>query len=161
MHLTQDQGGYVFTSVIVGVDDQPSGRDAIALATDFAGPGGEFTLAHVHLGDPGYLRSSSTAFEEAERQRSLALLDAVREEARVQAGRICIGSSSVGRGLHELAERQRPDPLVVGSCRRGLIGRNLLGRHPGRTQRSSVRSRRRPGRIRKPGERFQGDRRRL
>jgi nucleotide-binding universal stress UspA family protein len=117
----------VFNNVIVGVDEQLGGRDAIALAKGLVLRGGELTLAHVHLGDPGFVRSSSVAFAEAERQRSLALLEAAREETRVEAGRICIGSASVGRGLHELAERQRADLLVLGSCRRGLIGRVFVG----------------------------------
>jgi nucleotide-binding universal stress UspA family protein len=33
----------------------------------------------------------------------------------------------VGRGLHELAEREGADLLVVGSTRRGLLGRAMLG----------------------------------
>jgi nucleotide-binding universal stress UspA family protein len=117
----------VFNNVIVGVDEQPGGRDAIALAKDLVVSGGELTLAHVHHGDPGFARSTSIAFEEAEQQRSLALLEGVREATDVAAGRIGIGSSSVGRGLHELAERQHADLLVVGSCRRGLIGRVFVG----------------------------------
>jgi nucleotide-binding universal stress UspA family protein len=32
-------------------------------------------------------------------------------------------SPSVGQGLHELAEHRQADLLVMGSCRRGLIGR--------------------------------------
>jgi nucleotide-binding universal stress UspA family protein len=122
-----DKEKQVFNNVIVGVDEQPGGRDAIALAKDLVVGGGELTLAHVHLGDPGFVRSSSVAFEEAEQQRSLALLEAVRESTDVEAGHICVGSSSVGRGLHELAERQQADLLVVGSCRRGLIGRVFVG----------------------------------
>jgi nucleotide-binding universal stress UspA family protein len=34
---------------------------------------------------------------------------------------------SVGRGLHELADRQHADLLVVGSTRRALLGRVLVG----------------------------------
>jgi nucleotide-binding universal stress UspA family protein len=117
----------VFNNVIVGVDEQPGGRDAIALAKDLVIKGGELTLAHVHFGDPGFMRGTRVAFAEAERQRSLALLGAVREETDVDAERIGMGSSSVGRGLHELAERQHADLLVVGSCRRGLIGRVFVG----------------------------------
>jgi nucleotide-binding universal stress UspA family protein len=36
-------------------------------------------------------------------------------------------ASSVSRGLHELAESQNADLLVVGSCHRGPIGRVLAG----------------------------------
>lgn len=117
----------MFTNVIVGVDGEQGGREAIALAKDLLSTGGELTVAHVHLGDPGFVRGSSVAFEDAERQRSLALLEAAREELGVEAGRLSVASSSVGRGLHELAERQNADLLVVGSCRRGLIGRVFVG----------------------------------
>ena len=37
------------------------------------------------------------------------------------------GSSSVGRGLHELCEVIGADLLVVGSSRRGVLGRVLIG----------------------------------
>jgi nucleotide-binding universal stress UspA family protein len=38
-----------------------------------------------------------------------------------------VDSPSVGRGLHELADAERADLLVVGSCRRGLLGRVMIG----------------------------------
>jgi nucleotide-binding universal stress UspA family protein len=116
----------VFNQVIVGVDGQVGGRDAIALAKDLMLAGGELTLAHVQLGY-GFVRGSSAAFDEAGRQRSLALLEAARDEAGVRTGRLSVRSSSVGRGLHEMAEGQGAELLVVGSCRRGLIGRAFLG----------------------------------
>ncbi len=117
----------MFKNVLVGVDEQAGGRDTVALAKDLVLTGGELTLAHVHLGDPGFRRSSNVAFDEAERQRSLALLEEVCHEMGIEAGRLSVASSSVGRGLHELAERQRVDLLVVGSCRRGLMGRVFVG----------------------------------
>ena len=39
------------------------------------------------------------------------------------------GSPAVGRGLHELAERQGADLVVVGSSGRGLLGRVAVGDH--------------------------------
>lgn len=117
----------MFTNVIAGVDGEQGGRDAIALARELLSPGGELTVAHVHLGDPGFGRSARVAFADAERERSLALLEAERTELGIEAGRLSVASSSVGRGLHELAERQHADLLVVGSCRRGLIGRVFVG----------------------------------
>jgi nucleotide-binding universal stress UspA family protein len=117
----------VFRNVIVGVDGQAGGRDAIALARDLVLTGGKLTLAHVYLGGPRFMRGVSGAFNEADRERSVALLEAAREQADVDAARLSVGSSSVGRGLHELAEHQNADLLVVGSCRRGLIGRVCAG----------------------------------
>jgi nucleotide-binding universal stress UspA family protein len=113
----------MFDNVIVGVDEQRGSRDAIALAQDLMAEGGELTLTHVHGGETMPVHSSNPGIEAAERQSSLKLLAAARDEVGVDAGRICIGATSVGRGLHELAERQHADLLVMGSCRRGLIGR--------------------------------------
>jgi len=117
----------MFRNVLVGVDERPGGRDAIALAKDLVAKDGELTLAYVHLGDPKPTRGSSPAFEAAEQERSRELLEAARAEAAIEAGVLWTGSPSVGRGLHELAERQRTDLLVVGSTSRSLIGRVLIG----------------------------------
>ena len=55
------------------------------------------------------------------------LLEKVRDEAGVDAHLRWQVSGSVGRGLHELCEMIAADLLVVGSSRRGLLGRVLLG----------------------------------
>jgi nucleotide-binding universal stress UspA family protein len=117
----------MFRNVLVGVDERPGGRDAIALAKDLVAEDGELTLAYVHLGDPKPTRGSSPAFDAAEQERSRELLEAARAEAGIEAAVLWTGSPSVGRGLHELAERQRTDLLVVGSTSRSLIGRVLTG----------------------------------
>jgi nucleotide-binding universal stress UspA family protein len=51
----------------------------------------------------------------------------VRGETGVEAHLRWYGSSSVGRGLHELCAVIGADLLVVGSSRRGLLGRVLIG----------------------------------
>jgi nucleotide-binding universal stress UspA family protein len=117
----------MFKNVIAGVDERQGGRDAIALAKGLLAEDGEFTLSYVHLGDATPVRGSSGAFEATERQRALELLETARAESQVEARLLCTGSPSVGRGLHELAERQHADLLVVGSTSRGLIGRVLIG----------------------------------
>ncbi len=116
----------MFINVIVGVDEQPASGDAIALAQNLMAAGGELTLAHVHRAETMPLHSSNPGLQAAERERSLALLARVRDAAGLDGARICIGSASVGRGLHELAEQEQADLLVVGSSRRGLIGRVLM-----------------------------------
>ncbi len=116
----------MFNNVIVGVDGQDGGRDAIALAQKLIAEGGDLALAHVHRGETMLVGSAKRGNEASERERSLELLSAAREQAGVEADRICIGSASVGQGLHELAEREHADLLVIGSCRRGLIGRVLV-----------------------------------
>ena len=47
----------------------------------------------------------------------------------IDAALLWTGSSSVGRGLHELAEVQRAVLLVVGSNTRSLFGRVMVGDH--------------------------------
>ena len=117
----------MFRNVLVGVDERPGGGDAIALGRDLLAKDGELTLAYVHVGEATPSRGASPAFQAAEQERSRELLEAARIEAGVDAGLAWTGSPSVGRGLHELAERRGTDLLVVGSTHRGLIGRVLIG----------------------------------
>ena len=60
-------------------------------------------------------------------EQAEALLETVREETGVEAHLRWRGSSSVGRGLHELCELLGADLVAVGSPRRGLLGRVLVG----------------------------------
>ncbi len=106
----------MFKNVLVGVDGSPNGRDAIALASRLVDSDGELTLAHV---------SRSEVFEEQE--DASKLLDEERTAADVEAELVHIVSTSPGRGLHEHAEKQGADLLVVGSCRHGAFGRTMLG----------------------------------
>ena len=55
------------------------------------------------------------------------MLDRERELAGIDAQLLVRGARPVGRGLHELAEEQRADLLVVGSTRHAVIGRVLMG----------------------------------
>jgi len=117
----------MFKNVIVGVDARQGGRDAIALAKQLVAQDGELAFAYVYRSDRMPVRGSSGAFEASERQRGLDLLSTARVESNVQAKLLAAGSPSVGRGLHELADRENADLLVVGSTRHGLIGRVLIG----------------------------------
>lgn len=117
----------MFKNVVVGVDDGEGGRDAIALARMLSGEGSELTLAHVYQGDSEASRASTPAYEAAQHERIRELLEKVSEETGVEAKLRWHGSPSVGRGLHELAELTGADLLVIGSSRRGLLGRVLIG----------------------------------
>jgi nucleotide-binding universal stress UspA family protein len=116
----------MFTNVIVGVDAQAGSRDAIALGKALAAQGVTLTLANVHGGETMPMRSSQPGIHADERRRALRLLDDACAESGVEAECVTIASPSVGQGLHELAERVDADLLVMGSCRRGLIGRVLV-----------------------------------
>jgi nucleotide-binding universal stress UspA family protein len=116
----------MFKQIVVGVDGRAGGRDAVALAKLLVAAGGELTLAHVVPGDAHACRGGP-AYEAPEAERAEALLKTVREEAGVEAHLRWRGSSSVGRGLHELCELIGADLVTVGSSRRGLLGRVLIG----------------------------------
>lgn len=116
----------MFDNVLVGVDGHEGGRDAIALARALVTEGGELTLAYVYRGDAHRWRGSSPPFEAAEEQDTHQLLGGVAEDAGIDAQVRSHGATSVGHGLHDLAETIGADLIVVGSSRRGLLGRVLL-----------------------------------
>jgi nucleotide-binding universal stress UspA family protein len=111
-----------FRTVIVGVDEQQGGRDATALATELLSHDGALTLAYVSLISHDLPPVSD----------SVSLPSRHRLPAGARGGEVDIDqvrrieASSVGRGLHELACAQEADLLVVGSCRRSLVGRVLI-----------------------------------
>ena len=117
----------MFKNVIVGVDGNEGGHDAIALARVLLADGGELTLGYVYHGDPHLWRGSSAAYDAAERNRAGELLEQTCEDAGIEAHLRWRGSPSVGRGLHELTETIGADLLVIGSSSRGLLGRVLVG----------------------------------
>jgi nucleotide-binding universal stress UspA family protein len=110
----------MFERIVVGVDGHEGGRDAVALARLLVAPGGTLTLAHVVAGDRGAPEASGA-------ERARALLESVRGDTGVEAHLRSHRSASVGRGLHELCEVTDADLLVVGSSRRGRLGRVLVG----------------------------------
>jgi nucleotide-binding universal stress UspA family protein len=117
----------MFKQIVVGVDGRAGGRDAVALAKLLLAADGELTLAHVVPVDAHAYRGASSPDEAPEAERADTVLETVREETGVEAHLRWRGSSSVGRGLHELCELIGADLLVVGSSRRGLLGRVLIG----------------------------------
>jgi nucleotide-binding universal stress UspA family protein len=117
----------MFKNVLVGVDDRQGGRDAIALATHLADEAGKLTLLNVHSGVLRPVDAAIPGAVAAEGERSHSLLEAERERAGVQAELVSVISSSPGRGLHQQAEEQQADLIVVGSCSRGAFGRAMLG----------------------------------
>lgn len=119
----------MFQRVMVAVDGRAGGDDAIALARFLSTPRTELSLAHVFHGDPAPWPGAHADWDAGDRGRARELLDAARSRAGVSAELRWTGASSVGRGLHELAERHQIELLVVGSSRRGILGRVLLGDH--------------------------------
>jgi nucleotide-binding universal stress UspA family protein len=116
----------MFNNVIVGVDGAEGGRDAVALAQALVAGDGQLTLAHVYSGH-GFIYPSGAVDAAVDREAARKLLTRARSEAEVDADLRWRASSSPGRGLHELCEAADADLLVVGSSRRGLLGRVLIG----------------------------------
>lgn len=113
----------MFDNVMVGIDGRQGGRDALALARRLAAPGAAFILAHTYAPFPGRSAALAQPLEQAEAEQLL-------QRERDLAGLSCslrTRCAAVGRGLHELAEESGADLLVVGSTRRALLGRTLLG----------------------------------
>ena len=117
----------MFENVLVGVDGSENGRDAIALASRLAGRGGTLTLAHVHRGEVTPSGMLTPGLEAAEREASERLLERERAAAGVEAELSACCAPLRARALHERAEEQRADLLVVGSCSHGAFGRAMLG----------------------------------
>src|SRR5690348_2626304 len=105
----------VFEHVVVGVDRREGGRDAIALAARLVSDGARLTLAHVYRGEVSAWRGAVPPFEPTERRQAEQELQTAAREAGVVAEVSCHGATSVGRGLHELAELAAADLLIVGS----------------------------------------------
>jgi nucleotide-binding universal stress UspA family protein len=118
----------MFDKAIVGIDGLSGGRDALVLARELTDDASALALAHVYLESQLPARGSPGVFQAGERRHSLALLEvAARSDSRTDAKLHAVDCHSVGRGLHELAERVGADLIVVGSTRRGLLGRVTQG----------------------------------
>jgi nucleotide-binding universal stress UspA family protein len=116
----------MFKHVLVGVDGTANGRDAIALASRLAGAA-KPTLVHVHPGEFHALHGTTPALLADEERAALKLLEDERAATGVDAEILSVVAASPGAGLHQVAEENGADLLVVGSCGRSAIGRAMLG----------------------------------
>lgn len=117
----------ISTTILVGVEGEREGRDAVALGCDLARAlGGRLLLVGVYAPVYGL---AAYAYELAERTDVEARLaraaDAVPDDLRAETRAIL--SSSVVRGLQELAERQAAELLVIGPTHRGHAARAFSG----------------------------------
>jgi nucleotide-binding universal stress UspA family protein len=117
----------MFDNVLVGVDGRPGGRDAIALASRLIDPDGKLTLAHVHSGPMRRAHAVTPGPLREEREASAKLLERERADSEVHAELVSVVGMSSGRALHQQAEEQHADLLVVGSYSRGVLRRAMLG----------------------------------
>ncbi len=117
----------MFKEIVIGTDVQEGGRDALALAKRLAAPDATLILTYISVGDPLVYRTDDARHMQEFKDQTLALLGAAGAAAGVDVTTRFVASTSPGRGLHELAEHEQADLLVVGSSRRSLLGRVLMG----------------------------------
>jgi nucleotide-binding universal stress UspA family protein len=115
----------VFVKVLVGVDGLQGGQDALALARILVAADAEITLAHVY--GRRLMPHHGAILRSARLREAQQLLARERAATGLEVGAVPCAERSVGRGLHLLAEQLGADLLVVGSSRRALLGRVLLG----------------------------------
>ncbi len=113
--------------ILVGIDGEEGGRDALALARALGGDGAELTLAYVAPGDGRATRAANLAFDAAVRADAELLLDHERAAAGVEAAVLLCEAPSVGSGLRHLAEEAGATIVVVGTSRRSALARLLGG----------------------------------
>ncbi len=117
----------MFKNVLVGVEGGPHGRDAIALASRLLQPDGKMTLVNVFSGATRPVDAVTPGMVEEDRARARAVLEHELEAAPAGTEVLAVDAMRAGEGLHRTAEDLGADLLVVGSSRRGLFKRVLLG----------------------------------
>lgn len=115
----------MFETIVVGIDGQPGGEDAIALATALASEDTRLIAVHAFPYEIQASRGSVTGYEEEMREEATALLATWVPGSRFE--RRVIADVSPGRALHFVADEVEADVVVVGACHRGRPGRVLLG----------------------------------
>jgi nucleotide-binding universal stress UspA family protein len=116
----------MFAKIIIGIDGADGGRDALALAKTLAGETAELVLVTSFPHDERRSRGTVAGFENLLRADvDKALLESAAGDSRCRVH--AIADSSPGRALHDEADRENADLIVVGSCHHGVLGRILVG----------------------------------
>lgn len=113
--------------VLVGYDGSDGGRDALALTRVFGEATGADALV-VTVFPYGPLPIPYETLDEEEAEKAQPLLD----EAKEQLGEMEVETRAFGGGspagvINDLAEKEEVETIVVGSPRRGPLGRTLIG----------------------------------
>jgi nucleotide-binding universal stress UspA family protein len=120
--------GAMFSTIIVGVDARPGGRDALALAAQLGEKfGGRLIAVHAYPYDYFISRGTDASFEAVMHGTAQATLDGELEACGIAAQAVATADDSPARALHRIAERDGGDLIVVGSAHRGPVGRVLAG----------------------------------
>ena len=126
----------MYERILVGYRDDERGADAVALGVDLARlSGADLVLGTIvsavwveHLGE----RSGTAVIHGGAREETAAALEAAADELAGAPGlgrveRRLEASSSPAYGLHDLAESEKADLIVLGSSHRRAVGRAALG----------------------------------
>lgn len=117
----------IYECVLVGYDGSPEGEDALALAQTLAAPGARVVAACQYWYEPVGARvgkgGPGPAAMAADAEAALA---ALRDRLPAVETRAVPGGSPP-RALHDLAESESADLIVVGSSRRGALARAAAG----------------------------------
>jgi Universal stress protein UspA and related nucleotide-binding proteins len=114
----------MYRKILVGFKNTEEGRDALELGQALArASGATMLVASVSSRHDG----GKLALEAGE-ERLVAYLSAHLDDLDIAVEGRCLTASSPAAGLAELARAEDCDPIVLGSTRRGPIGRILSGR---------------------------------
>lgn len=118
----------MFNTIVVGVDGHEGGRDALALADSLRRMfGGELIAVHAYARDPLATRGLSPNVETVLHANASELVEGELDRAHVAAQPVAKADASPARALHAAAKWHSSDLIVVGSDRRGPVGRILAG----------------------------------
>lgn len=115
----------MFNKVLVGIDDQTRGRDAVALARRLASADAKITFAHIY--PPVVSATNVKGDSPVDAAAATALLRSIASESGVHAHTRCAPSVSISDGLRTIADQIDADLLVIGGTTRNRMTRALLG----------------------------------
>ena len=118
------KGEDMFRRIVVGYEGSERSEDALVLGRLLArATGAELIAAAVYQSVGAVAHPDVGRWQEELRAGAERTLEGAGSEVLTRA----VESSSPARGLHDLAEAVEADLLVVGSSRRGAVGRLLAG----------------------------------
>ena len=118
----------MFGTIIIGVDGQQGGRDALALGSVLGhATGSELVAACTFPYESMPSRAANPAYRNAMMGESRDVLTRDLSATGVDARAVVVQDMSVARGLHRLAEKEHAGLIVIGSPHHGKIGTMVLG----------------------------------
>jgi len=118
----------MYRTILVGIDSHEQSRDALAFARLIASrTGARLIAAHVYAGGWPYTYPADPNWDAELRRLSMDVVANALAGGPGDEEAAAVGSSSPAHGLHELAEREHADLIVVGSAHRGKLGRLMAG----------------------------------